>query len=172
MTVYRLWLVRHAKSDWEEGVPDFERGLNARGHRDGPFMAAWLSSQPHRAEWIWSSTANRALTTSRYLAQGWGVSDAHLIEVDALYHAAPRTAFEVLSETPPDITAVAVVFHNPGITALVNLLAGGEVLDNLPTLGIAEFSSTLPWSEVHSGAFKFERIVSPKLLRALQPKQS
>ena len=162
----RLWLVRHAKSDWEQGVADFDRGLNARGHRDGPFMADWLAAEPLRAEWIWSSTANRALTTARYLAQGWQLPDTCLTGVDALYHAPAHVALDTLRGTPPDIRHVALVFHNPGITELVNLLAGDDVLDNLPTLGIAEFSCALPWADVHDRAFRLERIISPRMLRA------
>jgi len=163
---YRLWLVRHAKSDWVQGVSDFDRGLNARGHRDGPFMARWLARQPHRAEWIWSSSANRALTTARYIAHGWSVDESRLIITDALYHASPDAALEVLRETPEDIRGVAVVFHNPGITDLVNWLAGKPAIDNVPTLGIAEFTADKPWDECQQSNFQLLRIVSPKLLRA------
>lgn len=167
----RLWLVRHAKSDWEQGVRDFDRGLNARGHRDGPFMAAWLSRQPQGAGWIWSSTANRALTTARYLATGWQLPEDRLVAVDSLYHAPPMQALDVIRETPADVTCAAVVFHNPGITELVNLLAGRGIIDNVPTLGIAEFTTTLSrtdrsWADTHLGSWRLERIVSPKALRA------
>lgn len=171
MPLLRLWLVRHAKSDREQGVPDFDRGLNARGHRDGPYMATWLSRQTRSAEWIWSSTANRALTTAKYLAKGWQVPDERLVAVDALYLAPAVQALEVVRETPADVTAVAVVFHNPGITELVNLLAGRGAIDNLPTLGIAEFTTSLPWAETHPGAWRLERIVSPKSLRAQDEKR-
>jgi phosphohistidine phosphatase len=168
----RLWLVRHAKSDWTPGVHDFDRGLNARGHRDGPYMAQWCSRQSNRPEWIWSSTANRALTTARYLAPGWSVDDSRLVLSDALYHASAETALEVLHETPEGVHGAALVFHNPGITDLVNWLAGESVTDNLPTLGIAEFTTDQPLAECRSGGFKLQRIVSPRLLRAASNQQS
>lgn len=163
-----MWLVRHAKSDWEQGVADFDRGLNPRGLRDGPFMAEWLNRQSYHAEWIWSSSANRALSTARFVAEGWQLPEECLVAVDTLYHASPHAAFEVLRDTPPSVSQVALVFHNPGITELINLLAGHVAIDNLPTLGIAEFTTDLPWAEVHTAAFKLERIVSPKALRALE----
>jgi phosphohistidine phosphatase len=61
----KLWLVRHAKSDWSTpGQSDFDRPLNARGRRDGPRMAAWLAEQPEPATWIWCSDAVRARSTA------------------------------------------------------------------------------------------------------------
>ncbi len=167
MPARQLWLIRHAKSDWVHGVPDFQRDLNERGRRDGPFMAEWLRSQPDPAQWVWSSTARRALVTAQFVAAGFSLEDEHIIGVDALYHASPESALDVLRETPPDIGSVAIVFHNPGITDLVNLLAGQQVLDNLPTFGIAQFSTGEVWSSAHPNAFTLSRIVTPKGLRSL-----
>jgi len=163
----QLWLIRHAKSDWVHGVPDFQRDLNDRGRNDGPFMAEWLRSQPKPAQWIWSSTAKRALATARFVAAGFALEEGHIIAVDALYHAPPESALDVLRGTPPDITSVAMVFHNPGITDLVNLLAGQQVLDNLPTFGIAQFSTTEAWAYAHPPAFTLDRIVTPRGLRTI-----
>ena len=39
----RLYLVRHAKSDWSyAGLADFDRPLNKRGKRDAPRMGKYL----------------------------------------------------------------------------------------------------------------------------------
>ena len=41
-----LYLVRHAKSSWENrNISDFERSLNDRGKRDAPFMAEILKKK-------------------------------------------------------------------------------------------------------------------------------
>ena len=161
----RLWLIRHAKSDWTDGVPDFERGLNGRGRRDGPVMAQWLRSQPCKAQWIWSSTATRAMATAAFVASGFELDANHVIGIDALYLASPEVAMDVLRGTPADITGVALVFHNPGITTLVNLLAGRPVSDNLPTFGIAEFTTTVDWKHAGTHTFRFEQIVTPRGVR-------
>ena len=167
MRARHLWLIRHAKSDWVHGVPDIQRDLNDRGRNDGLLMTKWLKAQPKPAQWIWSSTAKRALATAQFVATGFQLEDEHIIGVDALYLAPPESALDVLKETPADITSVAMVFHNPGITDLVNLLTGQHVLDNLPTFGIAEFTTTESWLSVKPASFTLERIVTPKGLRAL-----
>lgn len=137
----RLWLIRHAKSSWSSGArSDFERPLNARGERDGPRMQAWLAAQPNPIEWIWSSDATRARATADFVARAFPNA---VLETDhRLYGAAPETILQVARETPADIETAAIVSHNPGITWCVNLLAGEQLVENLPTFGAA----LLQWS--------------------------
>lgn len=135
----RLWIIRHAKSSWAEpSQTDFERGLNARGKRDGTNMLTWLKQQQHPPTWLWSSDAVRAMATTEYVHQGFGLSDTNVQTTHELYHASPEDAVAVLQQTPPGHHCVALVAHNPGLTYLVNLLVGHNVTDNLPTFGIAE----------------------------------
>lgn len=135
----RLWIIRHAKSSWAEpSQHDFDRGLNARGRRDGNKMMAWLAKQQHPPTWLWTSDATRALTTTEYVQQGFGLSDDQVQTTHELYHASPEDAVGVLQQTDQRHACVALVAHNPGLTYLVNLLVGQNVTDNLPTFGVAE----------------------------------
>ena len=61
---HKLFIMRHAKSDWS--VPagsDFDRPLARRGVRDAPRMAAWLAQQGVLPGMIVSSPALRAKQT-------------------------------------------------------------------------------------------------------------
>ncbi|MFU8815773.1 MAG: SixA phosphatase family protein [Pseudomonadales bacterium] len=159
----KLWLIRHAKSDWNSAArSDFQRPLNRRGERDGPRMAAWLATQSDPARWIWSSDAVRARATARFVADGF--AGAQVIEEHRLYDAAPEQLLEVIRETPEDITAAAVVAHNPGMTYLVNLLTGADVTANLPTFGVARLEVPSPWRELRFGCGVLEILTSPKTL--------
>ena len=161
----KLWLIRHAKSDWSEpGLSDFDRPLNKRGRRDGPKMQAWLSTQDHPASWIWSSRATRARTTADFVAAGFAAASPTIIEDRRLYLASAETLLDVLRETPVPEASVALVAHNPGLTHLVNLLSGAEVLDNLPTFGVARFEVDTPWPSLRFGGARLERVTSPKRL--------
>ncbi|MEZ5558876.1 MAG: histidine phosphatase family protein [Pseudomonadales bacterium] len=160
-----LWLIRHAKSDWNHaGLADFERPLNARGRRDGPRMQRWLSEQPDPAHWIWSSDAARARSTAYFVAAAFAVTAPVLVPEHRLYLADPETLLDVLRETPAEETSVALVAHNPGLTDLVNLLCGGSVLDNLPTFGVARFAVERAWLDLQFGALAAPRIMVPKQL--------
>lgn len=161
----KLWLIRHAKSDWSvPGLSDFARPLNTRGLRDAPRMQAWLARQPQAASWIWTSDAVRARATADWVAAGFASAAPRLILDHRLYLADPDTLLGVLRETPASEQAVALVAHNPGLTDLINLLAGTSAIDNLPTFGVARFEVTDPWVDLHFGGARLEALISPKRL--------
>ena len=160
-----LWLIRHAKSSWANTAQtDFDRPLNKRGNADGPHMANWLAEQSNSASWIWTSDAARALATAEYVTRGFAASEPQLIEDHRLYHAAPETICDLLRETPAAVRNAALVAHNPGLTYLVNRLAGQNVIDNLPTFGIARFNISGTWAELTVGRATLNLVMTPKLL--------
>lgn len=161
----KLWLIRHAKSAWNEpGLADFDRPLNARGERDGPVMAAWLSAQSDPATWIWTSTAVRARATAAFVQTGFQVSEDALVAVDDLYHASPEQILDVVRQTPSEVKNVAVVAHNPGMTWLVNAMGSDAITDNLPTFGVARFHCPGDWATLRAGNAQLDFLVSPKTL--------
>jgi phosphohistidine phosphatase len=89
-----------------------------------------------------------------------------VVEDHRLYLASPESLINVLRETPAGEQSVALVAHNPGLTELVNLLAGTPVIENLPTLGVARFAVSVPWAELRYGSAVVECITSPKRLAA------
>jgi phosphohistidine phosphatase len=76
-----LILVRHAKSSWDNpDWTDFNRPLNKRGLADAPFMANLATKWEFKPQMIISSTANRALTTSKIFAEAFGLPSESFIE--------------------------------------------------------------------------------------------
>ena len=59
----RLVLLRHAKSDWPDDVPDHERPLARRGRRDAPAAGRWLRKSGYVPDLVLCSTARRARET-------------------------------------------------------------------------------------------------------------
>ena len=161
----KLWVIRHAKSSWADvRQTDFERPLNKRGNTDGPRMGNWLAEQTDPAAWIWTSDAARALATAEFVAEGFAAARPQVIPDHRLYHGSPEIARDLLQETPADVDSVALVAHNPGLTWLVNLLAGEPVLDNLPTFGVARFNVIGNWHELGYEAATLELLMAPKKL--------
>ena len=161
----RLWVIRHAKSSWgDPGLRDFDRPLNGRGKRDGPRMARWLGAQSEPAEWLWTSTAARALATAAFVQEGFGIPDDHVVATDELYHASPEALLDTIRSTPSTIGSAAVVAHNPGLTWLVNRLGREGVTDNLPTFGVAAFELEGAWTDVRFGQAKLEILAAPKTI--------
>ena len=122
-------------------------------------MTPWLSSHDKPAEWVWTSTATRAVATAQYVADAFSCP---IVEEESLYLAAPQALMDVIRTTPPEIENVAVVAHNPGLTQLCNLLTSDSVTDNLVTFGSALFGTDADWSHLTYSNNYFISIKSPK----------
>ena len=157
-----IWIIRHGKSaDGKLGQSDHDRPLNKRGERDGVAMRAWLAIQDHPAAWVWSSSAVRAKLTAAYVTSGF---NATFVEEPGLYLASPESVLSCLQSTPGDVTSVALVAHNPGLTQVVNQLGASPVTQNLVTFGTALFATPQPWSELTFGSAELLSLHSPKTI--------
>lgn len=129
-----LVLVRHAKSDWgDPALRDHDRPLNARGRSDAPVMAKRLAASGFRPGRILSSTAVRARSTAEEFGAALGVP---VEQREELYASSARTLQAAASAS--GASALIVVAHNPGITALAEELSCGGI-SHLPTCAVARF---------------------------------
>ena len=146
----RLTLFRHAKSSWANpGLADHDRPLSKRGERDAPMMGARLADRGAQPSAILSSTANRALTTARRIAEALDYPPDDIRSSRRLYFAGTRQILRYIMEQPRDWPEIIVVGHNPGFTDLANLLVPELRLDNLPTAGcVAMDFPTRDWSDI------------------------
>ena len=166
-----LTLVRHAKSDWSDPqCPDYDRPLNARGRRDCPRMAAWLrANQVAPSRWMISGARRTRDTAAALLATlvadlPAGQRPVELFD-DRLYHAGPGALLAAIRETPADCPWVMLVGHNPGLTALANLLAPTSVHADLPTLAVVTFECPQAlWSDMDYGRAALRSLMTPKQL--------
>ena len=129
-----LALVRHAKSDWgDPSLDDHDRPLNDRGRRDAPVMAQRLADSGFEVDVILSSTAMRARTTAGYFGRALGLQ----VRLDeALYGAPASTLLQAAVDS--GASAVMVVAHDPGMSALAERLSGE--IDHMPTCAVATFT--------------------------------
>lgn len=130
-----LILMRHAKSSWaDEQLDDYERPLNARGQRDAPRMAEWLSENQLLPDAIRCSSALRARTTIEILRDTVDYQ-GDLQWLDELYLAAPGTYLEVAGQMSEDCRSLMMVGHNPGLEMLIETLTGESEV--MPTGAVA-----------------------------------
>lgn len=158
----RLYILRHAKSDWgNSGVDDIDRPLNERGKKDAPFMARKLKNSGLNVEHIISSHAKRAYDTARIMADEF--PEACLEKEFQLYHADIDEIFHICLEIEEPKDNVMLVCHNPGITYFANVICGANV-DNVPTCGILVIDvDTELWSEADMSDFKLIHFLYPKM---------
>jgi phosphohistidine phosphatase len=118
----RLYLLRHAKSSWEEpGLADHDRPLARRGRRAAKAIGGYLREQGVEPELVLCSTARRARETLERIEPTLGRGDV-CVE-PGLYGAPPAVLLTRLREIPVAVRSVMVIGHNPGLQELALVLA-------------------------------------------------
>ncbi|MGC4128353.1 MAG: histidine phosphatase family protein [Bergeyella sp.] len=154
-----LILVRHAKSDWTFDVPDFDRPLNERGHKDAPKMAKFLLEQGIEIDQFVSSPAKRALTTCRYFAEIFG--KPNIKKAEDLYEPHQEDFLSTIFSLDDEFNSVALFSHNPGISEFASSLTSETV--EFPTCGIAVFEVDAEgWSLFESAEKRLAHFFVPK----------
>src|SRR4051794_40641839 len=165
----RLFLLRHAKSSWEDPeLDDHDRPLAPRGRRAAKRMAEYLCDESVAPEVVLCSSARRARETLERISPALG-DDAHVLIEPELYGASATELLERLRQLPEGIGSAMLVGHNPAVQDLALSLAGSgsgrtDMEGKYPTAGLATLSFDGPWTELDAGAAELVSFVTPKAL--------
>ena len=156
----RLLLMRHAKSSWKDSdIPDNERPLKKKGHKDAEKMGKLLKSKKLVPDLIIASTAVRAEKTAEDIAKACKYKN-EIVFSDSLYMAEPADILNVIKEHAKKQNCVMIIGHNPGLEAFLQILTGK--VESLSTASIAYLGAKIDkWNEL-SGE---ENITLKKLWR-------
>lgn len=158
-----LDIIRHAKSSWNfRSLDDYSRPLGTRGRRDLQKIGKYLTANSIVApELIVTSPASRAFYTALHLADAWNYEESGVLLEAALYHADEEETIEVINEHE-NISHLAIVGHNPGLTGLVNALTK-QFLENLPTGAIVRSTFAVEsWEEISAEKLVDQQSIFPK----------
>jgi len=135
--VKRLYLIRHAKSSWEDPqLADFDRPLNERGKRDAPRMGKRLAEAGHVPGALLSSPAKRAFSTAKKIGRELGFRKKDIRQDAALYHADESGLLRTVQGQSDKLDSVMLFGHNPGLTDFATSLCRYD-FRNIPTCGVA-----------------------------------
>ena len=187
MATKRVYVLRHAKSSWDDPrLRDHERPLAPRGLRATKVLREHLRSEGIEPALVLCSSARRALDTLE------GVNPAsgrRLIEPE-LYGADVSALLDRLRQVPGELPSVMVIGHNPAMQLLVLRLAGdrgdadpagerasagpeapadvesdlAQVRRKFPTGGLATLEFECEWGELGIGRARLTALVRPKQL--------
>ena len=104
------------------------------------------------------------LETAAIMNSSWW--NERSIEIDErLYHGGASLSLEIIARIPSEVKSLALVFHNPTITHLANLLAQLSI-PNVPTCGIVVLRPEVAsWGQVEPGNCDFLDFEYPKKVR-------
>lgn len=117
----RLILLRHAKSDWDSGVPgDFDRPLAPRGRKDAPRMGKWMRDNGIIPDLVLCSPAARARETLAAANDELGVG--HIVYEDGIYGASRGDLLGLIEQYSRRCGNLMITGHNPGLDELLYFL--------------------------------------------------
>src|SRR5262245_34365294 len=163
-----LYLLRHAKSSWEDpALPDRDRPLAPRGRRDAKRLGKHLRGLKVPPELVLCSSAARTQETLELL--GPGLAEAAIFVEEQLYGASSEVLLERVRAVPGEVASVLLIGHNPGVHDLARMLASsGADLERLeakfPTGALATLALP-PWRKLRPHDAELVAYVVPKQLR-------
>jgi phosphohistidine phosphatase len=165
----RLYLLRHAKSSWDNPtLADHDRPLAPRGRRAAKLIANHLRRAGIRPELVLCSPSRRTRETLKRIAPSLGKGAEVRIE-PRIYAASAATLLEALHEVPDEVESVMLIGHNPGIQELALSLArlspeSGRVESKFPTAALATLELDGTWRELAPGGTELVSFLRPKEL--------
>jgi phosphohistidine phosphatase len=171
----QLFVLRHAKSSWDDPVlDDHERPLAPRGRRAVKLLGEYLRRQRIEPAQVLCSPARRTVETYD------GVAPAGELHLEPeLYLASGDDVLERLRRVPKSTPSVMVIGHNPAMQVLILRLTGAndkskplgddtaqarldEVQRKFPTGALATLTFDGPWSELLPGGAELVDFVRPR----------
>jgi phosphohistidine phosphatase len=159
----RLFLLRHAKSSWEDqDLPDHDRPLAPRGRKAAKRMAKHLRDEGISPSLVLCSSARRTRETLERVEPG---GDVHVER--ELYGASASELLDRLRRVPDETQSVMLIGHNPAVQELaLELAADGDRLADVerkfPTCALATLSLRGTWGELEASAAELVAFVRPK----------
>ncbi|WP_299361885.1 histidine phosphatase family protein [Winogradskyella sp.] len=156
-------LVRHGKSSWEFDVSDVQRPLKQRGIKDAQLVANKFIKSNKIPEKIFSSPANRALSTCKIFVSIFNLSENSISIEDDLYDFGGENVLRFVKKLPNEYTSIMIFGHNHAFTSIANIF-GDKFIENLPTSGLIKLKFDIDnWQDLKQGTT--ELIIIPKELK-------
>ena len=164
-----LLMMRHAKSAWPPGVPDYDRPLAERGIRDAPVAARRVLDLIGPPDLVLVSPARRTRDTYELVSAAWNAAGVSSVEhrLEPLIYEATRAVLqEVVAELPEAAHRVILIGHNPGLQEFAltwpltaETQAHSHLAEKFPTCGLALTSVRGSWAQ---GRGRLESVQVPR----------
>ncbi len=155
-----LYLLRHAKSSWDDGQRDFERPLSNRGREAAALIGEFVQEKGIDFDLVLVSTAVRTRETIELIRER-AKFRGELRYDERIYEATVSQLLEVISQVDSDRESVLLVGHNPGIEELLALLTGKQ--QHVTTANFAKIKlAATNWSASLANKGTLEWLVRPK----------
>lgn len=126
-----IYLLRHAKSDWDTPfLTDHERGLAVRGEKSVQVLRKFLESKEIQIDVAFVSDSRRTQETYLKLNKNNEIIKAHVV-VPELYEASLDIYYDLIQNTPNVTESILFLGHNPELEGFANSLLGNQDFESL-----------------------------------------
>jgi len=156
-----LYLLRHAKSSWDDtSKQDFERPLANRGRKACALIGEYIEEQGIEFDLVLVSTALRTRQTIDLVKERAKIRGEVRYD-ERIYEATVSQLLEVIAQVDSDRESVLLVGHNPGIEELLALLTGEQ--QHVTTANFAKIRiKATKWSASLANKGTLDWIIRPK----------
>lgn len=170
--VRRLFVLRHAKSSWDDPrLDDHDRPLNDRGREALPKLARALATHGAGIEVVLCSSAVRTVATFEGVRSALR-ADVEVVVDQDLYGADAATWLDRCRALGADVAGALLVGHNPGVEELLSRVTGSgdtaaldQLATKIPTGALACCSLDGEWTDLGAGTCHLDALLLPKRLR-------
>jgi phosphohistidine phosphatase len=156
-----LYLLRHAKSSWDdESQQDFERPLANRGRKAAAHLGQFIQEEGIDFDLVLVSSAVRTRETIELIKERAKLRGEIRYD-ERIYEATVSQLLEIISQIDNDSENVLLVGHNPGLEGLLALLTGEQQTVTTANFAKVEIKAA-KWSASLANKGTLEWIIRPK----------
>ncbi len=144
-----LLILRHAKSSWKNNsyLPDHDRPLNKRGQKQGIRIGKLLKEIGNIPDYIITSTAKRAVDTSKLVVESSGYEGRVDLESSLYHQASAEQSVKILSKMSDRYIKVLLIGHNPSLEGLISKLTNR--MEIMKTCSLAQIDLRIKsWKDI------------------------
>ncbi len=159
-----LLILRHANAIRYDYEDDFNRRLRTKGKRNAQRIGTWLAVNQSLPDVIYSSPADRALTTAHKAIKSAGYGVDRVKTREDFYPGSCHDFEKLLKKQPKKYQRIMLVGHNPALEMLLQKLVDkklplnkkGKILSPA-SMAILKFDGD--WSDLKAGKVKLVDII-------------
>lgn len=160
-----LYLIRHAKAEDRNFFErDHERNLVPEGIMAAARMGVYLCHNDVKADYIVSSTANRAKDTAKVIAEQLHFDTTNIVLDEHLFDGGPRAYLAAVNALPDSCTSILLCGHNPDISYFAEFLTHQDIGSMSKGAVAAVTFENLHWAEVSARTGHLAFYMAPRQL--------
>ena len=166
-----LLILRHAKAvPKDQNLSDQDRPLDKVGEDDALRMGKLMKDKDIIPSFIISSTALRAKTTAKLVAERCGYQGDIVLD-QSLYEAKPKDCLAILEILSDKYSTILMVGHNPTVEDIVQMLTDSPDVVTMPSCALAHINLLIEkWSDLSGKESKIIEQNKVVLREIIQPR--